>query len=442
MLKKKKNPLRKVLMVIGILFGILLIYSYVHPLIRQAMVSDTPVVAIEGTCEKVFRTMDNSVKPEDISVYAVHEDETTHQLSPKEYEIVYDDIPKVGGAFSIPVRFTADDSISCYIEASIKREKITDFACGFPNINDVHAVLYDNGELCFEGSGEMMVFNKGEQPWLEYDTDTDTPVRAVSFEKGVTPTNLNYICKGLDSLEYVDKLPDSVITMVGAFADCPLLSSTADWSGCTNLINAESGYSNNMSLVYIHPFPNSLRTAKLAFSDCTSLAYMPDMNNATNLYDVSGMFKNCTSITEAAIPPCATDISNMFNNCINLKAVPKIPETVTNMNSTFYNNVSLVSGNDIPGNVEDLRECFYGCELLRGKMNVYCDTEEYGNCFDGACVATYLTINGPSESLWLYAGTCLSGHVTVNKMEIDKIDDVNQSIIDGQSNTSDANKKG
>lgn len=114
------------------------------------------------------------------------------------------------------------------------RDAILRFNCGNPNLKSVKATLYDNGELCFEGKGDVLQFENF--PWLDsYDQQDDYPIESVTFEDGVTPVVMDNWFNGLETLEYVGKLPSSIESLNATFSGCIALKEGADWSACTNL---------------------------------------------------------------------------------------------------------------------------------------------------------------------------------------------------------------
>lgn len=87
----------------------------------------------------------------------------------------------------------------CQMEVPNKRDKIVGFQCGYPNAADVVGVLYSNGEFCYEGEGDVLVWNEEEYPWLTewwadkgIEAESVPQIKSVTFDDGVRPTSLNY----------------------------------------------------------------------------------------------------------------------------------------------------------------------------------------------------------------------------------------------------------
>lgn len=59
-----------------------------------------------------------------------------------------------------------------------------------------------------------------------------------------------------------------------------------------------------------------------------------------------------------------TDMTDTFNNCINLATAPAIPNSITNMEYAFSNCTSLVTAPTIPSGVTNLTRAFYCCSSL------------------------------------------------------------------------------
>lgn len=412
---KKKNPIKLVSIIIVSVFGILIMLKLGLSLLGNINVNsnDSPIVKISGTCDKEY-LVSETVDINTFNMRAIHEDGKESNLPVENVTLLSDTLPKTGGKALIPVALTENNNIGCYVEVKIQREPYVSFTCGYPTIDDVKAVLYTNGELRFEGKGDFLVFDTGNQPWLNYDGIDEHPIKAVSFDDTVAPVSLNYLFRGLDSLEYVDKIPNSVVTMVETFSGCQSLSATADWSECTNLINADYCYYGDSNLVYIHPLPSSLRTARSIFNSCESLAYVPDVNNAINLTNTVEMFANCKKMTNSVIPPNAVYIDGIFANCINLRVMPDIPVSVESMSSAFSNNISMTACSTIPKGVLNIENCFNGCELLEGEITINCNADSYSGLFSGACLATKLTAKGESFLLSEYVETCDTGNINAD----------------------------
>ena len=275
-------------------------------------------------------------------------------------------------------------------------------------------------KLCFEGTGDVLVCNEGEYPWFNYEGMEDNPINAVSFEEGVTPTNMNYWFENLETLTYVDKIPASVKTMVRTFANCINLKQAADWSDCTNLLNINEAYSECTALESACDLLPSTRSAYRAYAGCINLLSAPGSSAAKELTNASQMYAQCTNLVEAEVGPSVQNMSGMFMDCINLKSMPELPVTVQDASESFANDVSLQELTAVPLNVNKLTNMFYNCQMIHGELTIDCDVRDFDGMFTDACPATNVNLVGDSKLLDAYANTNTDGNVYVNGKSADK----------------------
>lgn len=414
------KPFRMPIIVLGVFLVLYLIVGVIVPNIQSAVASKTPIVSIEATNDTVY-SVNQEVVPKDFKVTGIHEDGKTTTVSSDSYEVSTGSVDPIGSTTTVTITMIDDPEteedeslISCDVDVSIAREALVRFQCGYPNVEDVEGVLYSNGELCFEGHGDTLTFESGNFPWKDYDGMDSNPVRAVTFEEGVQPLNMDYWFSDIDTLIYVGKIPSSVVSMVETFEDCDSLTTGGDWSECTNLLNITSVYEDCDVFTSVPAIPSSVTNATRAFAGCVELLETPDTTNATSLVNASQMFIDCKKLISASIAPNATDISEMFRNNINLKDMPEIPASVTNMDSTFDGDISLMNLTLIPDSVEELSNCFANCQMLTGNLTIEAVTDSFGGMFSDAAVATSVNLVGSSPILHAYANTCDSGNITVN----------------------------
>lgn len=409
-------PFRKPLIILGIFGVIMLIIGVVLPKVNSAIANTTPIVSIEATNSKEYSTSDE-ISISDFTVIATHENGKTSTVSSDNLEMSDVSISPIGATTAVTIYLAEDNNISCEATVNIDRDPVVSFQVGYPEISNVTAVLYTNGELCFEGSGDVLVFDEGDCPWLDYDNMDDYPITAVSFEEGVAPTDMNYWFEDLETLTYVDKIPSSVKTMVRTFSGCTSLTVAADWSECDSLLNINEVYSDCESLTTTAPLVSSIRTAYQAYAGCISLTSCADGSEATSLTNCEEMYIDCSMLVEAEIPVGAENITSMFENCINLKVMPEIPNSVEDMTHAFADDVSLVTLSTIPSSVQILDGAFQNCQLIEGELTINCNAESFSRMFDEACIATWLNLIGSSQLLDAYANTNNYGNVTVNGSE-------------------------
>lgn len=398
------KPFKNGIIVGGIFLLVLFVLKVVFPTINEMLANQTPITEIEATNNKEYK-IDDQIKPEDFSIVATHENGRKSKISSSEIDISTKNIKPIGKTTTVTVVMKNDEAIKCEVKVKTSRKKIVSFTCGYPNIKDVKAVIYSNGELCFEGTGDIMTFDEGNMPWRDYEEKKEYPIRSVSFGKGVTPSNLNYFFEKLPELTYIDKIPGTVQSMVRTFADCPKITTTGDWSECSVLLNITECYEENDELLNIAALPVNVRTSARTFADCGKLMTPPDMSQAVNLVNCTEMFQDCKSLVSAVMAPNIVVAEGMYAGCINLKEVPVLPETLENMKSMFEGDVSLEKGNLIPQSVTQLSNCFKKCEFLSGEITINCNAQEFGGMFSAACLATKINLVGESIMLDAYANT-------------------------------------
>lgn len=413
------KPFRVPIIILAVFLLVILILAVVMPSVNSAVADTTPIIEISATNDTIYKKGDK-IKIDDFNITAVHENGKEDSLVSDDVKLSSTNLNPVGATTTVTISLKSDESIKCEAEVSVERNKVVGFKIGYPEISDVTAVLYSNGELCFEGEGDVLVCNEGEYPWFSYDGQDENPITAVSFEEGVTPTDMNYWFEGMDTLTYVDKIPSSVMTMNRTFADCIALTQAADWSECTALLNINEVYSGCSELKTTYPIQPSTKTAYRAFGGCSKLPVAAGSSNATDLVNAQEMYAQCTNLTEAEIAPNAVNLSGIFSDCINLQDMPTIPDSARDLSSAFQNDARLQNLTSIPADVENVSSMFSNCQLIHGELTVDCDARDYDSMFTDACTATEVNLIGASKLLDVYANTNADGHVYVNGKAADK----------------------
>lgn len=413
-IKTAIEPFKKPILLLLALLFIYIVVGKVIPTVSSAKASKSPIVKIEATNEKVYK-QGSSFKPEDFQVVAVHESGDKSKLQSGEFTLSKNKPEKTGPSTKVKISLNANKDISTEIKVKNAREEVVSFECGNPKIKDVKAVLYSNGELCFEGKGDILEFDEGEFPWMNYDQDDDYPIVSVSFEDGVTPTSLDNAFKGIDTLEYVANIPESVESMSSTFEKDKSLVHIPDLSRCKKLLNLTSTLSDCVSITEIPAIPESVVNAQEMCQGCSELQNAPDASNAVNLVNASGMYQNCKKLTNVSMPPNVQDIDEMFSSCINLKDMPEIPETVKSMEGTFSGNSAMKTLTIIPKNVENVTSCLRGCSKIEGMLWIDGNPKNYGSFLSEAAVATKVDLQGNSSMLDVLANTSNENdNITVN----------------------------
>lgn len=418
------RPFRIPLIILSVFLLLVIILGIVVPAVQTVVANTTPVVSISAENDTEYQRGDQ-IDPADFHVTAVHENGGKSELGPDEFKINRKTLRPIGDTTEVTITYNEDESISCKTNVKTEREKIVGFQVGYPEISGVTAVLYSNGELCFEGKGDVLVCNEGEYPWLDYEGMEENPILSVSFEEGVTPSNMNYWFEDVETLTYVDSIPASVQSMERSFANCIGLTEAVDWSQCTSLYNIDGVYYGCTSLKDAVPLNGSIRSASQAYAGCTALVSCPDSSGAESLSNASEMYSGCTNLAEAEIGPSVETMSMMFLDCINLRRMPAIPEGAKDLSEAFRNCASLGAAEGdsetenlltgIPSTAENISSMFADCNLLRGELFINCNAEEFSNLFSGGtCKSTEVNLTGLSQLLDVYANTNEYGNVFVN----------------------------
>lgn len=431
-----KIKTNKLFVIIG--FALIIVIVSIFNIINKVKINkinNTPIVSIEVSCDYEFDTDEKFSKNLDkFTVKAHREGSIESNLDVSNLSFSQDYVNPYGKTTNVEVIYTDSngEEYKSKIELNNKRKKIVSFQCGYPNVENVVAVLYSNGELCFEGTGDTLVFYEDEYPWLTawwedkgLEEESIPKIKAVTFENDVTPTNLNYAFKDCDSLEYIDKIPSSVRTMVKTFAGCINLKNAADLSEANSLLNMNYTYQGCTSLIYSDIIPQNVRVANYTFEGCKQLQVGADMETADNLVLINHMYENCNNLTSIILRDGIKSMKYTFAECINLKLVTNFPTEVKYMEGTFNGCVSLSKFDYIiPSTVQDLSFCFTNCEILAGEITIECNATNFEDMFTGACHATKINLIGNSMLLDAYANTNDMENAYVNSVK------PNTNIID------------
>lgn len=389
---KEKKFLFFILVVVLLLLFTLKI---VLPFTSEIQANRSPIISIEAKNDNEYK-QDQKIAARDFTVIAIHENGKRTNLNAKEFDINRTYPNKTGSITKVKVTLLENDSISCVCKVKNRRRALLKFKCGTPNLDDVKAVLYDNGELCFEGEGDVLQFN--DFPWKEYE-ESDTEIKTVTFEDGVQPTVIDGWFSDIDSLISVKMLPESVESAVGTFEDCVNLTEAPDLKNNNKILNLSSCFKGCASLTNVADLPSSVISTSEMFNDCILLEKAPDITGCSKLEDASEMFAGCTNLIAASMAPKVKYIDAMYKDCINLVEMPEIPDSVLTMSECFSGDIKLQSLTNIPKNVMDVSNCFSSCTRIEGKIIVSGEPEEYRGCFTDAAAVTKVTLTGTSSIL-------------------------------------------
>lgn len=404
--------------IIFFVFIILVIIGVkIAPQIDAFRLRSSKIIEIAAENSHLYSQNEN-ISERHFTIEAIYDTGQKRELDPGLVSISTTQPAKTGPITKVTLTLKDDPNVSCEVNVQNKRDKLVSVDCGHPDIENVQAVLYSNGELCFEGKGNILEYNNGDYPWLNFSNKTK--IISVSFEEGVAPLSLDNYFKNLETLEYIESIPSSVESMSATCKGCISLKSAPDVSKCSKLSNMIETYADCASLTYIPPVPKSVKNTTLMCDNCPELQIAPDLSQATGLVISESMYNECYKLIEANIAPNAEIINNMFDSCINMKQMPKIPESVVEMDSAFRNNTSLMYLTEIPKNVQSISNCFSGCGKIQGKLIVNGNPSQYSSFLSGAAVTTSLDLQGDSKLLDLLALTCDGVNVTVKGKAPDK----------------------
>lgn len=420
-------PFKKPLILLGGFLLLVLVFGKIVPAIRNVKSSTSPIVGIQASCEKSYQNTE-TLNLDDFEIMAIHENGDQSTLSAEEVQLVDDTVAMTGKYTEAEIVLTANEEISCTVQVPNERKEIVSFECGNPVISDVKAVLYSNGELCFEGEGDILRFDDRDYPWMNYDGDDDNPIRSISFEDTVTPANMDGFFEDIESLEYIANIPFSVESLSYTFSGCESLTHIPDLDQCENLLDMSETFADCISLKEIPSIPPSVvNTSEMCYR-CQELQTAPDMAKATGLQDATAMFQECKKLTKTNMPPNVKIIDKMYYACINLKSMPEIPESVISMDSTFQDDVNLSKLTIIPKNVTNVSNCLSGCGKIKGLLWIDGNPEKYSNFLNDSAIATKVDLQGNSKMLDILANTADDNiNITVNGKEPNK--DVRYSDI-------------
>lgn len=426
--KELWTTFKKPILMIGAILIVFFLAKGVLPFIANQTANKTPIAEISAKNEKEY-SKTQEIKKSDFTVKAKHESGKTSTLSNDDFELSKTSIDKTGSSTDLVITLKKNKDISCKVKVKNKRKPIVSFECGNPKLSDVKAILYSNGELCFEGKGDVLIYDEGDFPWMDYEGEDDYPIEAVTFEDTVTPTSLDYFFSKIETLRYVKNIPSSVESMENTFSETAL-TKAPDVSNCVNLLNMSGTYSECESLKYVPALPSTVRNIDSICEDCISLEKAPDVTNATDVISAKKSFKNCKKLIEGNVPSSVQDMSEMYSSCINLKSMPEIPNTVKIMDNAFSDDVSLTNLTNIPESVESANSCFNNCTKISGILLINGNPSDYNSFFRGAATATKVDLQGSSKMLDILASTADNDNITVNGKAPDKAISYTDLVID------------
>ena len=274
---------------------------------------------------------------------------------------------------------TIDESVlSCFIELTSDnyKSRVDEVLAYYPNCTDIY--FFEDGNM--NNLSELFIKNTTSRNQIEHITfmegyfDKVTSMRdcirvmpnlltITNLPKNLTQMNQAFF--GCDKLIALNaEIPDTVITLSGAFRACCALNQQIDLS--------------NVALTDGNGLVN-------AFYECNALTIPPIL--PTNYKgNMQGTFANCTSLTTPpTIPSSVTDMQSCFNGCTSLTQAPKIPSSCTNANYCFNGCNSLINGAEIESTSLKMTSMYSNCRAMKtvilplNAMVEYQDTLAYCN---------------------------------------------------------------
>lgn len=406
---KNLKPFKVPLLVMFGLLSVYVILSKAIPAIQYAKANKSPIVSIMASNDNIY-DQGETILAEDFTVKAKHKNGQTSIVRTNDLKLSKTRPETTGKETELTITIKEKENLKTSIKVKNRRDKITSVYCGNPKLKAVKAVLYSNGELAFEGKGDVLQFDRGSFPWRDFDGT----ITAITFEDSVTPVSLDYWFESMRDLKYIAPLPKSVESIVGYCIGCENLREASDWSQCKNLLDITKAYADCEILQIVPPIPNTVRNATEAFAGCDSMQDAPDMTDALSLINTTGMYRDCKKMTTTNMVPAAEIMDAMYENCINLKKMPEIADTAISMSSMFSGNISMATATRIPKNVQNISGCFKDCRKLTGELIIEGNPKNYGSFLAGASNATKLDLKGKSTMLNILALTNDGVNITIN----------------------------
>ena len=186
-LKDIWKTFQKPIILLAAFILVLLVVLKIVPAIKESAAEDSPVTKIIVTNNNTY-AQGEEIAAGDFEVIAVHKNGAKTAIDTDKVKLSKTTPDPTGSITEVKV---SAEGQSCRVKVKNERNKIVTFECGNPDVSAVKAVLYSNGELSFEGVGDILAFTNAEFPWKSYEGDDDYPVKAVTFEETVTPSSMD-----------------------------------------------------------------------------------------------------------------------------------------------------------------------------------------------------------------------------------------------------------
>ena len=384
-MKKRSKPLIAILLIFALAAGGLLIYRTVQ---RNNLMKE-PVDNIFVEVTGVARAGEY-VQKDLLTVRAVSRSGISYIV--RGYGVSESKVPEHGASFDLDVEYRG---ITKSVTVPITRKPKVEYKIGYPNQEDVVATVYENGDLTFAGSGQIINIGETNVPWKKH------PVMFVDFDESVEIESMDGWFSGNSKLLECKKIPRTVKSLKNTFSGCTSLKETPEYFRCKDLNVMINTFSGCKSLVSADAIPVSVIDATGCFSGCVSLKKAVDMTKTSVLERIDKMYSGCTLLIEyTQIPQTVRFMSGTFENCSNLRSAAAFPLAVEDISGCYMNCSSLESASTIPEGVKDASGCYSSCPKLHGDLEINTDSKTVTNCLNNSVfIGNTLYISGNSGRL-------------------------------------------
>lgn len=377
-----KNKNRKIpLLIVSIVFVFIIIATALWFCFgKKNMVTLKKITQISIITEKGY-TAGESLDEIVVTAKGITEDgaKAEQQLSEDQYTLEPATVPEHGHDFTLTVSLKEDEEITVSETLLIQRKEMLRYDIGRSDPEAVQAVLYENGDLEIQGSGEVKKFKESDIPWREGEViylswiDPEADVESMDYWFSGSETFLGMLCP----------VSDTVKTMVQTFYGCTAMTMVPDMSGAVNLEDLTGCYSGS-AITDGGEWPGNLKTAEEAYKNCISLIHAADASACVQLKSMKNCYSGCTALSDSDTPDCTENMEGAYQNCLNIKQAT-IPSKVSNLASTYAGCTGLtkVEGT-IPASCDSLSGTFKDCKFLSGELKINCSISSLSGTFTGA----------------------------------------------------------
>ena len=183
---------------------------------------NTPIIELSASNEKIYAA-GQKFYADEFTVKEKHENGKSITPDSEDFRFEPEAAAQTGVFTNVTITKESDPTWTCTVEVKNKRVEVISFDVGYPNLEDVKATMYSNGELEFTGKGNVKNIEKKKMPWETYEDADDNPIISVVFQDEVAPISMDYWFKGQELFKNINKIPSSVESLEYTFADCPSL---------------------------------------------------------------------------------------------------------------------------------------------------------------------------------------------------------------------------